>query len=478
MSLGDRPDEHSQNSLPEGGPEAAGPQGTSAGLQVLLASSLVAVGIVLVLPLVLLLSLAVAGALLTLTATVLSKTGGLAPSTFHQGMIAALVVVAVATAAHFISRPFLKRATTPKRQEGDESENRGSPVVVFLRYPLPILWVVLVLVGGPLVWLEWGGNATLPNVLTAVPVLTAFIAGSLVMIALLVLVPFRALRRVFVTCRGRPFLAGVVSGGSAVVVALVLGTGWLVSGVLDDGVDTDTRGSGPAWILSDVPAHRSRPALSVAGTGQQSTTDEGLEVTRKLFSAAAALGGDLVGLADSCPLVERQHLLQQCFKTLGAGTAEPTELSKVANIVRLQFRLSEPDAMDATMSAMLSICERHSIKPFNNLGAALMTAARNKAKDLYKRRRREPPADPDWWENLCIIEATDEIRLKSEVRVVQRALDSLEPMPQKAVLLWAHGYTHREIGAKLYVSERKSCDLVNNALKRLRRLVGRRCKDR
>ena len=150
----------------------------------------------------------------------------------------------------------------------------------------------------------------------------------------------------------------------------------------------------------------------------------------------------------------------------------------MAAIIQTQFRLSESDAMDATMSAMLSVCERHSIKPFGRLGAALMTAARNKARDLYKRRRREPPADPDWWENLCVIEATDEIRLKSEVRVVQRALDSLKPMQQKALLLWTHGYTHEEIGARLDVSARQSCLLVSNALKKLRKLVSRRCKER
>ena len=476
MDPGHRMDEFPHDPLQDG-PGAGDKPCTSAGLQVLLASSLVAVGILLVLPLVLLLSLAVAGSLLTVTATVLSKTGGLAPSTFHQGMIAALVMVAVATAAHFISRPWLKRYRAPDHPEDENAEGRDGPVVLFLRYPLPLLWVVLVLVGGPLVWLEWGGNATVPDVVTAAPVLMAFIAGSLLMIAVLVLVPFRALRRVFITCRRRPFLAGVVSGGGAVVLALVLGLGWLVSGILDSGTDTGTKEAGPAWTLSNVPARTIQPSLSVAGTGQKSSTDEGLESTRKLFSAAAALGGDLLGVADSCPLVDREHLLQQCFLDLGTKTEEhPSEVQKVTWSIRRQFRLSESDAMDATMNALVSVCQTHSKTPYGEVGAALMKAAKNKAIDLYNKRRQKPPPVPDPLERQCILWPTDELRLRSEVRVVQRAFDALKPEEQEAIVLWANGYTRKEIAEKLDVPFQRSCDLVNNTMKKLRKIVRERCK--
>lgn len=472
-------------------------------LQLLLAASLLALGLVVALPLVLLSSVAGGGAVLVAAATVMSHTGGLGRETFHNGMTVALLVVGAAFLAHCTCRLLPKKRAAAPAGGGRPAASVG-PLGLLIRHPLSALWAAVGLLGLPLVLLEWGGNAALPDVLTAVAVLVAFFILLMVLIALPAVITYRCLAGLFRVSRGRPFLSGLVSGAAMVVVVPALGLAWLLVGAPEALKSTDSgakrslsapapktaasSSSLPALSRSSLPAtpRTSLPGMAASAASKHDfTKDEGLEVTRKVFLAAGELGNQVAELATqpastplagkSCPVLSREALLHQCFQSLGARTEGKSELNNVAAFVKKQFRLSESDAMDATMNALVSVCERHAKSPFDRLGAALMTAARRKAIDLYKKRRGEFPQAPDQLERNCLLWPTDELRLRSEVRVVQRALDALDPVSRKAIVLWATGHTRREIAQDLEVPFQRACDLVNNSIKKLRRLVRHRC---
>ena len=131
-----------------------------------------------------------------------------------------------------------------------------------------------------------------------------------------------------------------------------------------------------------------------------------------------------------------------------------------------------------THGALISICERDAVRPFGRLGAAFMVAARNRANDLYKKRKWQLPVDPGVVERRCVIGLTDDARLEMEVRVVQQAFMALDSQSRLVVTWWAYGFTRREIADKVGLPYTKTRNLIDNTIKKLRREVGRRCSSR
>ena len=148
--------------------------------------------------------------------------------------------------------------------------------------------------------------------------------------------------------------------------------------------------------------------------------------------------------------------------------SDKSEVGKVRTAIQKKFRLSEDDSNDLTMEALISVCTSNNLDNYNNLGAVLMTAARNNAVDFLEKRGKLGDIGENPWPS-CPFANTDDIRLETEVRTMRKSFYRLDIKTQKALWMKASGYSHREIAKYLKISERNSRDLVGNGLKKLRR---------
>lgn len=135
-------------------------------VKAILALALVAVGLTVLLPLAATISGAGILAVLFGTSTVLSQVGGLARSTFHAAAIVGMTLAGVTLLLHLTARPLLARR---QRLSDDEASGilttfrRHGLIGVYLRAPVPLLVILVLLLGTPLVLLEWGATRTCPT---------------------------------------------------------------------------------------------------------------------------------------------------------------------------------------------------------------------------------------------------------------------------------------------------------------------------
>ncbi len=118
-------------------------------------------------------------------------------------------------------------------------------------------------------------------------------------------------------------------------------------------------------------------------------------------------------------------------------------------LVRFAARLlgDEESARDVVQHAFLQLCRQRPEKIGGRLGPWLFTAARNRAFDLLRQRRRQPLGDGSPLDNLPSDDGDPACLLESrELGDLLLALvDKLPHAQRETVLLWLEGYSGAEI---------------------------------
>lgn len=165
--------------------------------------------------------------------------------------------------------------------------------------------------------------------------------------------------------------------------------------------------------------------------------------------------------ADSKPV-------DDCFAQLSGD-----EEDKVTALIERDFRLSPEDARDVVRDAMLKVCVRQARKAYENLGAALTTAARNRARSPRRIRLTECALDIEI--PLCVA-PSEPLLFRREQEVLNAALCTL-PSRRRAIIEmhFFDEMSYPEIAATLGITAREAKDDGTNGIKQLRRAHANAC---
>lgn len=101
---------------------------------------------------------------------------------------------------------------------------------------------------------------------------------------------------------------------------------------------------------------------------------------------------------------------------------EGKEVGRVATSVERQFRLSREDATDIARDAMLKVCSRHAVAPYDRLAAALQQAATNKARRGWSRQKRHGECPLDERVPVCDLSQPRDVWFDAELSAATAAL--------------------------------------------------------
>ncbi len=169
---------------------------------------------------------------------------------------------------------------------------------------------------------------------------------------------------------------------------------------------------------------------SECAIGLGRTPAMGIPATLRLLVTALLtlpLGACIPGLDDTDDVVANTPRLLP-----GGGSNGPfdtclaqldgAEVRRVGESVARQFRLSKEDATDVARDAMLKVCVRHAVQPYDRLAAALQMAAANKAKRSWRRQKRLAECPLEDLIPVCDTRQPAEVRFESELRAATAAL--------------------------------------------------------
>lgn len=167
---------------------------------------------------------------------------------------------------------------------------------------------------------------------------------------------------------------------------------------------------------------------------------------------------------------ENRDPVAACLDELTAQTGDAP--SPAQRAVAQVCRGRQPcDAEDIVHEKLIDICLRHADTPYDNLIGAFRRAVRNARIDRLRSpfvfcTIEEAPA-------ACFVrhpEQDDGIRLPGERALLRRLWCGLDGVTQKIVTLRVmEGYSFREIGRQVGLTEAKAKNTHHNALKKLRR---------
>lgn len=295
--------------------------------------------------------------------------------------------------------------------------------------------------------LEAGGNGLFPDLFTALPILSILALLTAVAPLLVLYLGWKSARFVYRVASRRPFLAGAASAICGVLLAPLGLVGLAGLSALD---------TPPAATYAAPPA-------AMYAAPQQATASPDMEVLLRTLAA----------LAEATKEATPPDPTVTCMEDLSRPVVGISEVDKVRLAVKRQYSLSDEDAEDVTMAALIGVCTSANLGSYQSLGAVFMQAAKNRANDLRYQTSRMYYHGSN--EDFCSSYVPDETRLRAEVRLLQSALDTLDPTTQRALHLWAQGHTIREIASAMGITERKARDLVGNGVKKARKTVQASC---
>lgn len=317
--------------------------------------------------------------------------------------------------------------------------------------------------------LEWDGNPWLPDELatsTGLACLVAFGVGGPVALLVGALALHVGVYEWAVRSANR-------ARGVAIAVGVAAGSLMLLGSL---GSQARTSARTASWSPHGLNADEVRKA---------GEADSFTETSRHLLLAVVASKGSPpgpVGRASSEPAPppppgqsgeEQDAAGDRSFSTC-LETLQP-KFEGVAKSLRSQFRIDIEDARDMAREALIHVCELNAIRPYADLPATYWQAAKNRARDGWRRRKRleclitrESTTCTAWQE-------PDEVRLKSEEEALNGILCALSPSAKVALLEWMQGASYVDIGRELGLSETATKDLVNNTLKKVRREMKQKC---
>lgn len=391
---------------------------------------------------------------------VLGRTGGLALGTFDQAHVAGLALVVLGASALYAIRAYV-------RSKGRASESWAMPFAV----PLLTLGIVL----APLtVLLVRARSVESPWVAPAVA--ASFVVASAY------------------------FVLGLCA------LAAALGTFWFLRGLYRWSAATSER----AWLAITALAAVSLPVLLLSAA-QTSATASPASAAPQAWAAPAprSLRDVLVSFqASPSPYVPpvapsaypspppSALPLAKLPATASSATASPTaetgqddkwrecaqvfaaQEQQICASIRSRFRLTPEDAQDVARDALLSVCASYAAgKPYAALGAVFQTAAENRAKTDYRRRRYLRCAVDPGDDLRCDRAQPDLVVLVEQQRAIVDRLVCLEPRSTQEVfyLRFVEGHDFRTIGENLGLSEATARDTFSNLAKKLRKQVTERC---
>lgn len=290
--------------------------------------------------------------------------------------------------------------------------------------------------------MESEAQALFPDILTTLPILTFLLLLTGAVPILVLWMAWKSARLVWRVAAPRPFVAGIVAGACS-MVAVPVGALGITASALDQ------------ESAQVVPS----ASFGAAGSGIE-------------FQRAAEALQVLVEAAAEQERIEHDPVVA-CMDTLAQPTSGQSEVDKVRDVVKSQFSLSQEDAEDVTMAALISVCTHGNLDTYRNLGAVFMTAARNHARDLISCAAYSSSCVSA--DDYCSPYLPDETRLRSELMLVQKALQALDETTHRAIRLWAEGYTSREIATSMGITERQARDLVGNGTRKARKAVQDHC---
>ncbi len=408
-------------------------------------------------------------------AVLLDRTGGLDPLTFGAGMLGAGLLLAGGTVLHVFAR-----VQGPARASGRRASAAARLVGTVFRSPWRWLAGVLFAGSAALLLFELRLGVDLPDVLSTAFLLAAAPYAMISMVILAAWIAWSAVRWVYRHCKASEFLAGVVTA-TALLVALpsLVVLGGKTSRVSDTEA---TPKPGAASVAAAAPAAPGsvegiRTALAAMAQAARPAAESGVSPAG---SAAPTPGAPSLGAFAVAP--SREAVLQQCFAALAQGPPQPPQLRRAIWQLQRTQGLQPADAEDVARDTLLKVCLRHAEQPTQNLEAYYWSAAQNGARDARRQGRRllacdfrdnepiegcwAPARGPDDW-------SSDVLARRAE----QRAWCTLDRRAQSAVLLWAQGHNHREIGGQLGVSEGNARQITSRAIATLQDAVARvRCR--
>jgi DNA-directed RNA polymerase specialized sigma24 family protein len=125
---------------------------------------------------------------------------------------------------------------------------------------------------------------------------------------------------------------------------------------------------------------------------------------------------------------------------------------------------------------MLTVCVRHAQKPYDNLGAALQTAAFNRGLDDWRRNRRYKQCPLDESIPACSPLADASLHFRQEEQAVEAALCRETPNANRIIRQRVvEGLDFATIGRELGMSADDARTTFHNALRRAKARVASAC---
>jgi len=411
-----------------------------------LLASLVGTWLLIALPAILLLSLVLLVIWFMLTAATLGNTGGLEQDTFVSSLWLAGLALAVVLALRVLGgiaswrRKVALKTGAPngRSRPGFLIANAGCGCTTALVFVLAVVALLAIPA-------EWGGNPWLPDLLSAVPVLTLFLLLTVLLPLEMVWRSIKLTAKVYGLVQRTPFVAGMVAGACTLVLLPALPLAYL--SLEEDQDDTTT-------------------VASISYQEPVATFDMVEDLRTTMLETAQDFAEEGQGS-------NNEDAVKQCMDDLyQAPWGGLSDFEKARIHIQQSFRISQEDSEDAAMKALINVCTSESLNRFDNLAAVFTTAVQNEARNVLRRRVGLPI---DEVVLVCLPFFNDDTRLTTEILAARAALRELDVTTQEAITMWAQGYTHREIGAQFGWTERQSRDKVYNGINKMRRAVAKTC---
>lgn len=155
----------------------------------------------------------------------------------------------------------------------------------------------------------------------------------------------------------------------------------------------------------------------------------------------------------------------------------PAEEDTVRRQLTNKYRLSPDDAHDLVRDALVSVCARHAVRPYERLAAALQTAAENRARDGWRHSRRYLACPLDDQMPTCAPSPDETTRLRDEDRVVAAALCKEDRVSERIIRQRiVEEMDFASIGNELGLTADQTRTMFHNALRRVQRRVAEACR--
>jgi DNA-directed RNA polymerase specialized sigma24 family protein len=366
----------------------------------------------------------------------------LSPARFapaHDDGLAALVAVFVACLAYRTARSDAKRV-----------------LGAMSRRPLLTATVALPVVSLVVVRSEWD-HPWMPTLSGALVIddLYFFSVGA---VALMVVVAALAARGLYRWAAAERYRAGLVTGAQMVMLTVLLAVARSLVPTTAQATDAPTEPHAAKALHGDLTAAKDARSWVEGERLSLVAAANYVELARRDAPAPAA----------AAPPSSSNDDIRACIELLAL------EAEDVKRNVGAYYRLSDGDAHDVVLDALLNVCNAHPRKQYRNLGAVLQTAASRRAIRWATRRGRQCPVDGEW--PSCSPSSDELVRFEDEDRVVDAALCKEDVVTQQVIRLRAlEDLSFRQVGERVGLPENLARSSYHNGVGRIRKRLADTC---